>query len=139
VPAAVFVSGAPLLIVMDLAPEDPVLPAVSAWVADAVNDPAKPRGVGRVAVHEPAEHDVLPDCVELPVTDQLTVAESPVSVPQAPPIDATATLLVVNGKVAGDPFSCVSVTSGAVLSRVMLRGAALPVLPAPSPCDASTV
>src|SRR5919204_171771 len=86
----------------------------------------------RVALQEPAEQLVVPDWLEPPLTDQLTVLESPLAVPQVPPIELTF-WFVEKGKLTVLPFTFVSVTAGAVLSSVYTCPVKLPLPVPPEP------
>src|SRR5262249_54338772 len=80
---------------------------------------------------------VDPFWVPAPVTATVMVPLSPETVLQAPPTDVTVTL-VEYGKVRATPFTCVSVTTGAVWSIVTVWAPLVPVLPALSACVAVT-
>jgi hypothetical protein len=86
----------------------------------------------------PAVQVAAPFSVPAPVTDTLTVVLSPAAVPHAPPIEVTVAL-VRNGNVRATPFADVMLTTGAVLSTVMLCAPLVPVLPAVSDCVTVTV
>src|SRR5919204_46248 len=92
----------------------------------------------RVALQEPAEQLVVPDWLERPPTDQLTVLESPLAVPQVPPIELTF-WFVEKGKLTVLPFTFVSVTAGAVLSIAIDLLPEEPLLPAASDWLAETL
>ena len=85
----------------------------------------------RLRVHVPPVQGAVPLCALVPVTVRSTVAESPDAVPQVPPIVLMLDE-VVNGNVWFTPLTCVMLTSGAVLSIVMLFAPDVPVLPAAS-------
>ena len=79
----------------------------------------------------------MPFCVLAPVIATDTVALSPAAVPQAPPTVVTVAL-VEYGKVRTVPLTVVSVTTGAVVSTVIVWAPLVPVLPAASVCVAVT-
>ena len=78
-----------------------------------------------------------PFCVAEPVMETFTVGVSPEAVPHAPLIVATATL-VMYGNVRMVPLTAVSVTTGAVVSTVIVFAPLVPELPPLSSCVAVT-
>ena len=113
------------------APVVPVLAAVSVWVAVIVYAPSTESAVVGVKVQTPAAQVAVPLCVDAPVIETDTVALSPIAVPHVPPKVVTVALLRY-GNVRTRPLTVVSVTTGSVLSTVMLCGLLVPVLPAVS-------
>src|SRR5690242_18712294 len=99
--------------------------------------PLADNGVVSVRVQAPPLHVAVPLCVLEPVTATVTVALSPEAVPHAPPTVVTV-VEVTNVKVRVTPFTCVSVTAGAVLSTTIVC-TLVPVLPAASVCVAVIV
>jgi hypothetical protein len=85
----------------------------------------------------PATQVAAPFSLPAPERDTETSAVSPLSRPHVPPIDVT-TVLETYGRVRAEPFTVAMVTTGAVLSTVMLCGLLVPVLPAESVCVAVT-
>ena len=90
-----------------------------------------------VYVHTPALHVAVPFWVPAPVIATDTVAGSPAAVPHEPPTVVTV-VLVVYGKVRAVPLTVVRVTTGAVVSTVIVFAPLVALLVAASVCVAVT-
>src|SRR5262245_48669433 len=118
-------------IVIAWAPLVPVLPAVSVWVAVTLYVPVAESAVAKVNVQAPALQGAGPVCGLASVAAPESVELSPEAVPHAPLTDVAVTL-VVYGKVRTVPFTEVRLTTGAVVSRLIVCAPLAPVLPAAS-------
>ena len=95
--------------------------------------PSADNAVVGVNDHTPALHAAVPLWVLAPVIATDTLALSPSPEPHEPPTVVTAAPLKY-GNVRAVPLTEPTVTTGAVLSTVMLCGFEVPVLPAVSDC-----
>src|SRR5262245_36890318 len=89
-------------------------------------------GVVRFRDQVPLVHGATSPLLPEPGAETVTLATSPVAVPQAPPTDVTF-VLVAYGKVTSEPFTFVRVTAGPTVSLLASFGPSVPVLPTASP------
>ena len=82
-------------------------------------------------VHTPTLHGAVPFCVAVPVIATVTVTGSPAAVPHAPPTVVTL-VFVVYGNGRRVPFTVVRVTTGAVVSTVIVLAPLVAVFAAAS-------
>ena len=124
--------GAAVLTMMFCAPVVPVLVAASVWVTVTRVGAARRRAPGRWCTT--TRPRCRPGCRSgspAPVIATETVAASPDAVPHAPPSVVTA-CSSCTGTTRAVPFTVVSVTTGAVVSTVIVFAPLSPVFPAVS-------